>query len=56
MAQRLLTCLARDLVPDRPNRIEPRARKRRPEDYQLLTRPRYVLKEIPHRNKYEALG
>jgi hypothetical protein len=32
----LLHYLARDKVPSRPNRIEPRARKRRPKNYQFL--------------------
>ena len=38
--QELLRIIAADQVPDRPNRSEPRARKRRPKNYQLLTRPR----------------
>lgn len=45
--------LARDVVPWRPNRHEPRARKRRPKNYQLLNRPRSLFKEIQHRNKYK---
>jgi hypothetical protein len=44
--------MARDQVPDRPDRIEPRAVKRRPKPYHLLNRPRHVMKEIPHRSKY----
>ena len=48
----LLTYLARDPLPRRPNRTEPRARKRRPKNYQLLTQPRRIFKEIPHRDKY----
>ena len=36
----LLEVIARDQVPDRPDRIEPRAVKRRPKAYQLLNRPR----------------
>jgi hypothetical protein len=36
----LLARLANDLVPDRPGRSEPRARKRRPKNYLFLTRPR----------------
>ena len=39
-------------LPHRPDRSEPRARKRRPKSYQLLNKPREVFKEIPHRNKY----
>ena len=49
----LLSYIAQDPLPDRPNRVEPRARKRRPKNYQLLNRPRHLFKEIPHRTKYE---
>jgi hypothetical protein len=48
----LLETIARDPVPCRPNRTEPRARKRRPKNYQLLTAPRATFKEIFHRNHY----
>lgn len=48
----LLAVIARDQVPDRPDRLEPRAVKRRPKPYQLLNRPRHVMKEIAHRSKY----
>jgi hypothetical protein len=48
----LLGSLARDLLPLRPNRVEPRARKRRPKNYQLLNKPRHIFKEIHHRNRY----
>lgn len=37
--------------PLRPNRREPRAKKRRPKPYQLLTEHRSVFREIPHRGK-----
>lgn len=47
-----LHVLARDTVPLRPNRAEPRARKRRPKTYQLLCQPRQIFREIPHRNRY----
>jgi Transposase DDE domain len=47
----LLLNLARDLVPDRPQRQEPRALKRRPKQYPLLNKPRHQFKEIPHRNR-----
>lgn len=40
----LLTWIAGDLVPDRPNRIEPRRRKRRPKGYALLVKPRRLYK------------
>jgi hypothetical protein len=48
----VLLIIAKDIVPDRPNRQEPQARKRRPKNYQLLNKPRSQFREIPHRNKY----
>lgn len=48
----ILWYLARDVLPYRPNRIEPRARKRRPKPYPLLNKPRSVFKDISHRNRY----
>jgi hypothetical protein len=36
----LLRWIANDQVPDRPNRMEPRRKKRRPKEYSLLNRPR----------------
>jgi hypothetical protein len=36
----LLSSIAADEVGNRPDRVEPRARKRRPKQYDLLTRPR----------------
>jgi hypothetical protein len=48
----LLEIIARDEVPDRPGRREPRAVKRRPKPYQLLNRPRHQMKELRHRSKY----
>jgi hypothetical protein len=47
----LLRTIASDLVPLRPNRCEPRARKRRPKNYQLLTYPRRQMHTLPHRNR-----
>jgi hypothetical protein len=35
--------------PSRPNRIEPRCRKRRPKQYDLMNRPRSVLRERPRK-------
>lgn len=40
----LLARVAADRVPLRPGRSEPRARKRRPKDYQLLNRPRHLMR------------
>ncbi|NQT94298.1 MAG: IS4/IS5 family transposase, partial [Lentisphaerae bacterium] len=37
----LLQILAEDIVPHRPNRAEPRVRKRRPKAYPLMTKPRH---------------
>jgi hypothetical protein len=45
----LLLTLARDLVPERPSRCEPRAVKRRPK-YQLLRRPRHQQRDRPRRS------
>lgn len=47
----LLAAIARDPVPERPGRSEPRARKRRPKNYQLLTRPRRKMGNLPRRNR-----
>jgi hypothetical protein len=48
--QDLLRILARDVVPRRPGRTEPRAVKRRPKPFPLLNRPRRKFVELPHRN------
>jgi hypothetical protein len=40
----LLSSIAADAVGDRPDRVEPRARKRRPKQYPLLTKPRQQAK------------
>ena len=48
----LLRTIARDHLPDRPNRREPRAVKRRPKPYPLLNKPRRKFVEISHRNNY----
>jgi len=42
----LLAQIARDSLPHRPDRIEPRAVKRRPKNYRRLTRPRHEAKKI----------
>ena len=54
LINRMLEDMAKDLVPHRPGRLEPRARKRRPKNYQLLTHPRREMKVIAHREKYRA--
>ena len=48
----LLAIIARDQVPDRPDRREPRAVKRRPKPYQGLNRPRHLMKDLPPRGKH----
>jgi Transposase DDE domain len=50
----LYESIAKNIVPERPGRSEPRAVKRRPKPYQLLTAPRHEMKETPHRGKYRA--
>jgi hypothetical protein len=52
LMNQLLEIIARDKLPDRPGRREPRALKRRPKPYQLLNRPRHLMKDIPHKDKY----
>jgi hypothetical protein len=52
LIQDLLRVLALDLVPERPGRREPRAVKRRPKPYPLLTESRQSFQEIPHRSRY----
>jgi hypothetical protein len=49
LIDQLLTQIAGDPVPHRPGRLEPRARKRRPKNYQLLTHPRHEMKVVAHR-------
>jgi hypothetical protein len=48
----LLEAIASVQNPMRPDRREPRALKRRPKTYQLLTSPRHKFHEIPHRDRY----
>ena len=49
---KLLQVIARDQLPERSGRHEPRAVKRRPKPFPLLNRPRDRFKETPHRNRY----
>jgi hypothetical protein len=50
---KMLYYIAKDKFTQRPGRLEPRARKRRPKNYQLLNKPRAEFREIMHRNKYK---
>jgi IS4 transposase len=52
LLEKLLQVIARDLLPERFGRSEPRAVKRRPKPFPLLNRPRRTFKEVPHRNRY----
>jgi hypothetical protein len=52
LLDKLLQVIARDRLPERSGRYEPRAVKRRPKPYPLLNRPRGSFKEVPHRNRY----
>jgi hypothetical protein len=47
----LLRTIAKDLLPVRPGRTEPRAKKRRPKNYHLLTSPRRKMNVPGHRNR-----
>ena len=40
----LLAVIAANLLPVRPNRVEPRCVKRRPKNYQLMTKPRRAMR------------
>jgi hypothetical protein len=51
LINRMLQRIAGDPLPYRPGRTEPRAKKRRPKNYQLLNKPRAEMKPSPHRNK-----
>jgi hypothetical protein len=51
LRSRLLAILAADKLPIRPGRSEPRAIKKRPKSYPLLTKPRRIFKELPHKGK-----
>ena len=50
----LCESIAASIVNNRPGRREPRCRKRRPKNYQLMTKPRHEMQEIRHRSKYLA--
>lgn len=47
--------IAKDLVPLRPGREEPRAKKRRPKNYHLLTKPRREMRIRGHRNRPKSV-
>ncbi len=51
LIDQMLAAIAGDPVRERPGRSEPRARKRRPRNYQLLTKPRHQMGNLPRRNR-----
>jgi hypothetical protein len=54
LLNQLLTLIASNPVPLRPGRSEPRAKKRRPKNYILLTRPRRQMRLHQHRSRWRA--
>lgn len=50
----LHVAIAAHTVAHRPGRREPRCLKRRKKNYDLMTRPRGEMQEIPHRSSYRA--
>jgi hypothetical protein len=46
-----LRLIALDQLPERPGRVEPRAKKRRPKNSHLLPKPRHQMCVPPHRNR-----
>jgi hypothetical protein len=51
LINRMLQRIAGDPLPHCPGRTEPRAKKRRPKNYQLLNKLRHEMKPSPHCNK-----
>jgi len=43
----MLATIAKDVVPERPGRREPRCQKRRPKAYPFMTKPRRKMKDAP---------
>ena len=51
LLDRLLETIAKDSVPERPGRREPRAVKRRPKPFPNLNKPRHKFKDVSHANR-----
>ena len=51
LINRLLETMAKDVVPERPGRREPRAVKRRPKPFPNLNQPRHKFKDVAHPNR-----
>jgi hypothetical protein len=47
----MLATIAADLVPERPDRREPRCQKRRPKAYPFMTRPRHLMNDLPKNSR-----
>lgn len=56
LLHQLYQLVAQKVVLERPGRREPRAMKRRPKNYQRMTKPRHLMEETPHRGKNPAGG
>ena len=54
--EKLIKTCADHVLNIRPYRREPRARKRRPKNYQLLTSSRKTFREIPHRSRSRKIA
>jgi hypothetical protein len=50
----MLRVIALDQLPIRPHRSEPRAKKRRPKNYHLLTKPRKLMRITQNRSHHKA--
>ena len=50
----LCDSIAASVICSRPGRREPRCTKRRPKNYQRMTKPRHEMQEVLHRSKYCA--
>jgi hypothetical protein len=56
LINQMLASIARDVVRDCPGSSEPRARKRRAKNYQLLTKPRHETGNLPRRNRPKKIN
>ncbi len=45
----MLQSIADNPFLERPHRREPRCKKRRPKNYQLMSKPKHEMRETPHR-------
>jgi hypothetical protein len=54
MRNDLYEAISNNTILQRPGRREPRCVKRRPKPYQLMTKPRHEMEEIPHKSQYRA--